>query len=47
MIKLLAKVVMRWITVYLYAYSKGESTEDLKVVEVVKESTVVEAGPVT
>ena len=40
----MAKVARRWIIVYLHAYSKGESTEDLKVVKVVKVSTMVEVG---
>ena len=41
----MAKVGRRWIIVYLYAYSKGESDDDLKVlIENSKESTIVEAG---
>ena len=43
----MAKFERRWLTVYLYAYSKGESDDDLKVsVERSSESTVVQAGPV-
>ena len=32
-INCLAKVGRRWITVYLYAYSKGDGDDDLKIVE--------------
>ena len=42
-----AKVGRIWIAVYLYAYSKGDGDDGLKVVTgEVKKSSVVEAGPV-
>ena len=43
----MARAGRRWIIGYLYAYSKAESTKDLKVaVEQVKGGLVVEAGSV-
>ena len=43
----MARARRRWIIGYLYAYSKAESTKDLKVaVEQVKGGLVVEAGSV-